>query len=106
MKIAVIKTGGKQYKIKEGDIIKIETVKGKRGENIEFDKVLMISGSDAKGLKIGNPTIKDAKVSAKVIEQGRARKVRVVKYKPKTRYHKVQGHRQKYTKIKIEKISV
>lgn len=105
--LAVIKTGGKQYKVKEGDIVKIEKIKEKKeGDSIEFDQILMVSQEKARALKLGNPLIKEAKVLAKILEQGRGRKVRIEKYKPKTRYHKVQGHRQEYMKVKIEKIFV
>lgn len=105
--LAVIKTGGKQYKVKVGDIVKIEKIKGKKeGDSIEFDQILMVSQEKARALKLGNPLIKEAKVLAKILEQGRGRKVRIEKYKPKTRYHKVRGHRQEYMKVKIEKIFV
>lgn len=104
-KIAVIKSGGKQYLVKAGDIIKIEKLPAEKGKSFTFDKVLMVSDETGKDVKVGQPFIKDAKVRAKVLEQGRDKKVRVVKYKAKTRYHKVYGHRQPFTKVKIEKIN-
>ncbi len=103
-KITVIKTGGKQYIVKQGDEIKIEKLSDEQGKNFVFENVLMISDEKGNDLKIGNPFIKDAKVEAKILEQGRDKKIRVVKYKNKTRYHKVQGHRQLFTKVKINKI--
>jgi len=103
--IAIIKTGGKQYIVKAGDELKIEKLPKKVGDSFEFDQVLMIADDKSKEVKIGQPFIKDAKVSAKILEQARDKKVRVVKYKNKTRYHKVYGHRQPFTKVKIEKIS-
>lgn len=102
--IAVIKTGGKQYKIKEGDTLKIEKVAGKEGNTIKFDKVLLVSDENGKEIEIGTPLIKNAGVSAKILEQGKAKKVSVVKYKPKTRYKRNVGHRQPFTKIQIESI--
>jgi len=99
-KIAVIKTGGKQYMVRKGDIFKVEKLKAKKGELVEFD-VLMVSSDDAKDIKIGQPVLKDEKIKAKVLEEGRSKKVRVVHYKPKTRYHKVYGHRQPYTKLQL-----
>ena len=104
MTLAVIKTGGKQYKVSEGDVIKVEKVKGEKGEKIKFDTVLMISDEKGKDLELGKPILKGKKVEAEVLEQGRAPKVTVIKYKPKTRYRVKQGHKQPYTKVKIEKI--
>ncbi len=105
MNLAIIKTGGKQYKVKEGDVLKVEKVKGKAGDKVEFKEVLLISDEKGTKLDLGKPVLKSKKVTAEVIEQGRARKVTVIKYKPKTRYKVKQGHRQHYTKVKIGKIS-
>ena len=99
---AVIATGGKQYKVSEGDVISVEKLNEKAGEKVVFDQVLAISDKD---LVIGNPTVDGATVDASVIEEGRGKKVIVYKYKPKTGYHKKNGHRQAYTKVKIEKIN-
>lgn len=101
---AVIKTGGKQYKVKEGQILKIEKIAGKVGDKIGFDKVLLVADEDGKEVKVGNPTVSGAKVAAEILEQGRAKKVMVIKYKPKTRYRRKVGHRQMYTKVKIVSI--
>ncbi|MDD3284142.1 MAG: 50S ribosomal protein L21 [Patescibacteria group bacterium] len=101
MKLAVIKTGAKQYKVKEGDKIKVEKIIGAEGEKFEFDNILLIADGDK--VELGKPNL-DTKVEAKVLKQVRARKVRVEKYKNKTRYHKVYGHRQHFTELEITKI--
>lgn len=100
--LAVIKTGGKQYKVSPGDKIKIEKLETKEGEIINFSEVLLIEKN--KKIEIGTPFIKDAKVEAKVLEQGKGEKITIYKYKPKKRYHKKMGHRQPYTEIEIIKI--
>ena len=99
---AIIATGGKQYKVAEGDIINVEKLGVAAGEAVSFDQVLAVNNGS---LVIGNPTVSGAKVSATVVEEGRAKKVIVYKYKRKTGYHKKNGHRQAYTKVKIEKIN-
>ena len=99
---AVIKTGGKQYKVSEGDIITIEKLGVEENEKVTFDQVLAVNDGS---LKIGTPTVANATVEASVVENGRARKVVVYKYKRKTGYHKKNGHRQCYTKVKIDKIN-
>ena len=101
---AVIFTGGKQYKVMAGDVVKIEKIAGehKIGETLVFDKVLLVdNGTDT---TIGTPYIKNAKVEATLEEEGRAQKVDVVKYKAKTGYFKRRGHRQSFFKIKINLI--
>jgi|SRR6056297_724236 len=103
-KLAVIQTGGKQYTVKKGDKIKVEKLPIKEGEEVKFDKVLLKSSEDGKDLEVGEPTIAKAVVKAKVLEQGRNRKVRVEKFKNKTRQHTVQGHRQPFTKVEILEI--
>ena len=104
--IAVIKTGGKQYKVKEGSKVKVEKLPTDKGGKVVFDQVLLIADEAGQNVKIGTPTVPGAKVEAAVLEQGRAKKVVVVKYKPKIRYHKKTGHRQAFTEVKIEKIVV
>ena len=104
---AVIATGGKQYKVSEGDVIRVEKLGVEKlgveaGETYTFDQVLAVSDN---GLKVGTPTVEGATVEASVIENGKAKKVVVYKYKRKTGYHKKNGHRQKYTAVKIEKIN-
>ncbi|MBI5071431.1 50S ribosomal protein L21 [Candidatus Falkowbacteria bacterium] len=100
---AVIKTGGKQYKVKEGEILKIEKIAGAAGDKIDFE-VLLVTDEDGKDVKIGKPIVAGAKVAAEILEQGRARKVNVIKYKPKVRYRRKAGHRQMYTRVKIGKV--
>ncbi|MDD3339573.1 MAG: 50S ribosomal protein L21 [Lachnospiraceae bacterium] len=98
---AIIATGGKQYKVAEGDIIRVEKLGVEAGETVTFDQVIAVNND---GLKVGSD-VADATVTASVIENARARKVVVYKYKRKTGYHKKNGHRQSYTKVKIEKIN-
>ena len=98
---AIIATGGKQYKVSEGDVIKVEKLDVETGATVTFDQVIAISDG---ALKVGED-VKASTVSATVMEQGRARKVIVYKYKRKTGYHKKNGHRQAYTQVKIEKIN-
>ncbi len=103
MTFAVIKTGGKQYKVSEGDKIFIEKIPQKEGEKFEFDKILLFA--DGQEIKIGRPRVEGAKVAAKVLEHGLGKKKIVFRYKSKTRYKKKKGHRQPYTKVEITKIS-
>ncbi|MDP3964396.1 MAG: 50S ribosomal protein L21 [bacterium] len=103
--LAVIRTGGKQYAVREKDTIKVEKISGDEGKKVTFDDVLFATGEDGSNTKVGQPRVAGAKVEATVLEQGRAKKVSITKYKSKTRYHKVTGHRQPYTKIEITKIS-
>lgn len=103
MELAVIKTGGKQYLVKPGEVIKVEKIKKEVGEEVIFEEVLLLQ-KDTGDLIIGNPYIKGAKVKGQVIEQGKDKKIIVFKYKPKKRYRKKQGHRQPYTLVKILQI--
>ena len=98
---AIIATGGKQYKVSEGDIIKVEKLDAEAGNTVTFDRVIAVS---AESLKVGED-VASATVSATVMEQGKGKKVIVYKYKRKTGYHKKNGHRQAYTKVKIDKIN-
>ena len=98
---AVIKTGGKQYKVAEGDILRVEKLESKDG-NLVFDNVLLVVNGE---VKLGKPVVSGAKVSAKVLEEGKGEKKMVFKFKSKTRQHKKKGHRQPYTKIQITKIT-
>ena len=99
---AIIATGGKQYKVSEGDVIRVEKLGAEAGSTYTFDQVLVVSGDE---VKVGDPVVAGATVEASVIEDGKAKKVIVYKYKRRTGYHKKQGHRQPYTKVKIEKIN-
>ena len=98
---AIIATGGKQYKVSEGDIIKVEKLDAEAGATVTFDQVVAVSDKE---LKVAGD-VASASVTATVMEQGRYRKVIVYKYKRKTGYHKKNGHRQAYTQVKIEKIN-
>lgn len=100
--LAIIKTGGKQYKVKKGDKIKIEKIEGKEGKAISFSDVLFL-GND-KSVKVGNPKIKGTKVEAKIIKQGKGKKVFGIKHKAKKRYKIKFGHRQLFTEIEITKV--
>lgn len=99
---AIIATGGKQYKVAEGDVINVEKLGVEAGNTVTFDQVLVVNNGS---LTVGNPTVAGATVSATVVEEGRGKKVIVYKYKRKTGYHKKNGHRQAYTKVKIDKIN-
>ncbi len=99
---AIIVTGGKQYKVSEGDVIFIEKLAANEGDAVKFDQVLAIGGENA---VIGTPVVEGASVDAKVVAQGKGKKVIVFKYKPKKGEKSKQGHRQPYTKVQIEKIN-
>ena len=98
---AIIKTGGKQYCVAEGKVITIEKLDIEAGAEVAFDEVLLVSGDS---VKIGQPTVAGAKVTGKVLEQGKGAKIRIFKYKAKSNYRRRQGHRQPFTKVQIEKI--
>lgn len=102
--IAVIQTGGKQYLVKEGDSLAVEKLEMKEGDSLSFDPLLVMN-DDGSDVKVGAPTVKGAKVSAKVTGAGRADKVTVIKFHAKTRYKRKAGHRQPFTKIAVEKIT-
>ena len=100
---AVIKTGGKQYRVSEGDTLRVEKLDGSAGETIEFDQVLAVGeGAD---LKIGTPFVEGGKVTATVKEQGRAKKVEIIKFRRRKHHMKRMGHRQSYTELEITGIS-
>ncbi len=99
---AVIETGGKQYRVSLGTKIKVEKL-ASEGESFVFDKVLLVS--DGKEVKIGKPYLEGSKVEAKVVKQGRAKKIIVFRYHSKTRYRKKKGHRQPFTEVEVTKIS-
>ncbi|MGM0879979.1 MAG: 50S ribosomal protein L21 [Bacillota bacterium] len=99
---AIIETGGKQYKVQEGDVIYIEKLDTNAGESVTFDRVLAVSKGE--GLVTGTPVVSGASVSGKVEKQGKGQKIIVYKYKAKKNYRRKQGHRQPFTKVTIEKI--
>lgn len=99
---AIVKTGGKQYKVSEGDVIYIEKLDVADGEKVVFDEILVVSKDG--DVKVGSPVVSGAKVEGTVVKNGRGKKIIVFKYKPKKDYRKKQGHRQPYTKVQIDKI--
>lgn len=101
---AIIETGGKQYRVQEGDSLFIEKLEVEAGQEVKFDRVLAVSNEGE--LTIGAPVVENAVVDATVLENGKAKKVIIYKYKAKKDYRKKQGHRQPYTKIQINKISL
>ena len=101
---AVIITGGKQYRVKEGDTLKLEKLVAEQGGTIDFDKVLMVGSGD--DVTIGSPYIEGGKVSATVTQHGRRKKIKVVKFKRRKNYLRQKGHRQQYTEVQITKIVV
>lgn len=99
---AVIATGGKQYRVKEGDVVRIEKIPGDVGEAFSFENILLLS--DGEDLVIGAPTLANASVNARIVEQGKGKKVLVFKYKRRKRYRRKQGHRQPFTAVQIDSI--
>ena len=101
---AVIETGGKQYKVSEGDVIFVEKLGVEEGEVVTFDKVLV--AADGENVKVGAPLVDGAKVEAKVVKNGKAKKIYVFKMKRKKNYRRKKGHRQPFTKVEISKITL
>ncbi len=100
---AIIATGGKQYRVEEGDSLRVEKLGVEEGETVTFDQVLAVNDGE---LKVGNPTVEGATVTATVEKNGKGKKIIVYRFKPKTGYRKKNGHRQLYTQVKIDKINV
>ncbi|MCI2048474.1 MAG: 50S ribosomal protein L21 [Lachnospiraceae bacterium] len=98
---AIIATGGKQYKVSEGDVINVEKLDAEVGKTVSFDQIILIGGDSIKAAD----DVKGATVDATVMDQGKEKKVIVYRYKPKSGYHKKNGHRQAYTKVRIDKIN-
>lgn len=96
---AVIKTGGKQYRVEEGDLLKVEKIETATGDSIEFDQVLLVADGD--NVTVGQPLVDGAKVTAEVTEQGRHKKVKIIKFRRRKHSRKQQGHRQWFTEVKI-----
>ena len=101
---AIIVTGGKQYNVKEGDVIYVEKLGADADETVTFDQVLAVV--DGENSTFGKPTVEGAKVEAKVLKNGKGKKIRVFKYRPKKDSKSLKGHRQPYTKVQIEKIAL
>jgi len=99
---AIVNTGGKQYKVRQGDILRVEKISGELGSPVSLDRVLMFS--DGENVRIGQPILDDIAVKGHIVEQGKSKKIIVFKYKRRKRYRRKQGHRQQYTAIKIDSI--
>ena len=99
---AIVNSGGKQYKVQEGEIVKVEKLSGNVGDKVSFDRVLMLS--DGEKVNVGTPHLKKAAVSGHIVEQGKNKKIIVFKYKRRKRYRRKQGHRQQFTAVKINSI--
>ncbi|MDO5737692.1 MAG: 50S ribosomal protein L21 [Eubacteriales bacterium] len=101
---AIVETGGKQYRVSEGDEIFVEKLAAEEGDKIQLEKVLAVGEADK--LRIGTPYVEGSSVECEVLKQGRGKKITVFKYKPKKNYRKKQGHRQPYTKLKVTSLKV
>lgn len=101
---AIIETGGKQYKVSPGDILTIEKVDANEGEEVIFDKVIMVKGNEGESI-LGSPYLDNIKVRGTVLEQFRGKKIIIFKYRPKKHYRKRRGHRQYFTKVEIEEVT-
>jgi large subunit ribosomal protein L21 len=101
---AVVNTGGKQYKVQKGETLRIEKIPGEVGSQVTFDKVLMVA--DGENVRLGQPLLEKAAVLASIVEQDKAKKILVFKYKRRKRYRRKQGHRQPYTAIRIDGIDM
>jgi large subunit ribosomal protein L21 len=99
---AVVSTGGKQYKVSEGDVLRVEKLPGEVGDTVSFDEVLLFS--DGENVTVGQPVVDEVAVKGRIVEQGKAKKILVFKYKRRKRYRRKQGHRQPYTAVKIDSI--
>jgi len=99
---AIVDSGGKQYKVQEGEILRVEKLEGEVGDSVSFDKILMFSDGD--NVNVGTPLLEDVAVSGHIVEQGKAKKIIVFKYKKRKRYRRKQGHRQQFTAVKIDSI--
>jgi len=100
---AVISSGGKQYKVQEGEILRVEKLSGDVGAPVSFDNVLMLA--DGENVNVGTPVLSDVSVQGHIVEQGKSKKILVFKYKRRKRYRRKQGHRQQFTAIKIDSIN-
>ena len=99
---AVIKTGGKQYKVAAGDVVSVETLEGDAGKTVSFDEVLLVAKGEQ--ITVGAPMVQGASVKGEVVKHGRGDKIRIVKHRRRKHYHKEQGHRQNFTEVKITEI--
>ena len=99
---AVVKSGGKQYKVEEGQVLRLEKISGDVGSAVRFDQVLMVG--DGEDIQIGQPVLDNVAVKGSIVDQGKAKKILVFKYKKRKRFRRKQGHRQQYTAVKIDSI--
>ncbi|HHO70412.1 MAG TPA: 50S ribosomal protein L21 [Halothiobacillus sp.] len=100
---AVVVTGGKQYRVAEGDILRVELLDAEQGSTVSLDQVLLVANGD--DIKVGTPTVPGAKVEAEVLGHGRAKKIKIIKFRRRKHHRKQQGHRQYFTELKITRIS-
>jgi len=101
---AIVDSGGKQYKVQEGEILKVEKLTGEVGDSVSFDRILMFS--DGENVNVGTPLLEDVAVNGHIVEQGKAKKIIVFKYKRRKRYRRKRGHRQQFTAVKVDSIKI
>ena len=101
---AIVDSGGKQYKVQEGEILRVEKLTGEVGDSVSFDRILMFS--DGENVNVGTPLLEDVAVTGHIVEQGKAKKIIVFKYKRRKRYRRKRGHRQQFTAVKVDSIKI
>ena len=101
---AIVDSGGKQYKVQEGEVLRVEKLAGEVGDSVSFDRILMFSDDD--NVNIGTPLLEDVAVNGHIVEQGKAKKIIVFKYKRRKRYRRKRGHRQQFTAVKVDSIKI
>jgi large subunit ribosomal protein L21 len=101
---AIVDSGGKQYKVQEGEILRVEKLTGEVGDSVSFDRILMFS--DGENVNVGTPLLEDVAVNGHIVEQGKAKKIIVFKYKRRKRYRRKRGHRQQFTAVKVDSIKI
>jgi len=101
---AIVDSGGKQYKVQEGEILRVEKLAGEVGDSVSFDRILMFS--DGENVNVGTPLLEDVAVNGHIVEQGKAKKIIVFKYKRRKRYRRKRGHRQQFTAVKVDSIKI
>ena len=101
---AIVDSGGKQYKVQEGEILRVEKLTGEVGDSVSFDRILMFS--DGENVSVGTPLLEDVAVNGHIVEQGKAKKIIVFKYKRRKRYRRKRGHRQQFTAVKVDSIKI
>ena len=101
---AIVDSGGKQYKVQEGEILRVEKLTGEVGDSVSFDRILMFS--DGENVNVGTPLLEDVAVNGHIVEQGKAKKIIVFKYKRRKRYRRKRGHRQQFTAVRVDSIKI